>query len=109
LVSLLKQCPKTIDEVISNPHADFISLGSGDLRSDNLVPLLYQSGYLTIKDYNPRFNLYMLGIPNKEVEDGFLKYLLPYYASIDKTESATANSSKSASTSRPRPETSTAG
>jgi hypothetical protein len=88
LVSLLKQCPKTIDEVISNPHADFISLGSGDLRSDNLVPLLYQSGYLTIKDYDPEFELYTLGFPNKEVEDGFYKFLLPNYASINMNESA---------------------
>jgi hypothetical protein len=37
------------------------------------VPVIYQSGYLTIKEYNPRFNLFTLGFPNAEVEDGFMK------------------------------------
>ena len=48
----------------------------------NPVPLLYQSGYLTIKGYDPRFNLYTLGFPNMEVKDGFLNFLLGYYAPV---------------------------
>ena len=44
------------------------------------VPVLYQSGYLTIKGYDPRFNKYVLGIPNREVEEGLVDYLLPCYA-----------------------------
>ncbi len=36
------------------------------------LPLLYQSGYLTIKKYEPMFQEYTLGIPNKEVRDGLL-------------------------------------
>ena len=36
------------------------------------LPLLYQSGYLTIKKYDPMFQEYTLGIPNKEVRDGLL-------------------------------------
>ena len=48
----------------------------------SLVPLLYQSGYLTIKGFDPRFNLYTLGFPNMEVKDGFLNFLLGYYAPI---------------------------
>ena len=36
------------------------------------LPLLYQSGYLTIKKYEPIFQEYTLGIPNKEVRDGLL-------------------------------------
>ena len=48
----------------------------------NPVPLLYQSGYLTIKGFDPRFNLYTLGFPNMEVMDGFLNFLLGYYAPI---------------------------
>jgi hypothetical protein len=59
-----------------------------DSQSTNPVPVIYQSGYLTIKDYDPEFGLYTLGFPNREVEDGFLKYLLPNYASIDKTQTA---------------------
>ncbi|GHV32990.1 ATPase AAA [Spirochaetia bacterium] len=48
--------------------------------SGNLTPLLYQSGYLTIKDYDPQFNRYTLGFPNEEVEYGFLEELAPLYA-----------------------------
>jgi hypothetical protein len=108
LVSMLKQGSYRL-EAVTSPGVDISALSSVDLMAKDPVPVLYQSGYLTIKDYDPEFELYTLGIPNKEVEDGFFKFLLPNYASIDKTESATANSSKSASTSHPRPETSTAG
>ena len=48
------------------------------------IPVLYQSGYLTIKDYDPEFGLYTLDYPNREVEEGFVKYLMPFY--IDKSE-----------------------
>ena len=44
-----------------------------------LVPLLYQSGYMTIKDYDPETNLYTLGVPNKEVSVGLYRSLLPHY------------------------------
>jgi hypothetical protein len=44
---------------------------------NNPVPLLYQSGYLTIKDYNARDNDYTLGFPNEEVKYGFLYELMP--------------------------------
>ena len=43
------------------------------------LPLLYQSGYLTIKKYEPMFQEYTLGIPNKEVRDGLLNLLIPHY------------------------------
>ena len=45
----------------------------------NPVPVLYQSGYLTIKGYNPRYMLYTLGYPNEEVKLGFIGSLIPYY------------------------------
>ena len=43
------------------------------------LPLLYQSGYLTIKKYNPMFQEYTLGIPNREVRNGLLNSLIPHY------------------------------
>lgn len=43
------------------------------------LPLLYQSGYLTIKDYDRDFGSYILGIPNKEVKVGLTEHLLPWY------------------------------
>jgi hypothetical protein len=41
--------------------------------------VIYQSGYLTIKGYDTEFRKYLLGFPNEEVEEGFVKYLTPYY------------------------------
>ena len=55
------------------------TLNSIDIIDENPLPLLYQSGYLTLKEYNPEFNSYLLGFPNREVEQGFIKYLLPFY------------------------------
>jgi hypothetical protein len=46
----------------------------------NVTPLLYQSGYLTIKGSDQRSGLYTLGFPNEEVEHGFLNELLPLYS-----------------------------
>ena len=57
-------------------------LNSIDSASNNPIPVIYQSGYLTIKGYDPEFGIYRLGFPNKEVEEGFVKYLLPFYTSI---------------------------
>ena len=45
----------------------------------SMTPLLYQSGYLTIKDYAPRQSLYTLDLPNREVEVGLFDSLLPSY------------------------------
>ena len=45
------------------------------------LPLLYQSGYLTIKRYNPLMRRYTLGYPNREVKIGMLKSLAPNYLS----------------------------
>ena len=46
----------------------------------SLTPLLYQSGYLTIKSYIPKYDALVLGFPNEEVKYGFLKELLPAFA-----------------------------
>lgn len=71
----------THDEVTSD------MLNSIDAASRNPVPVIYQSGYLTIKEYDKRFNLYRLGFPNREVEEGFMKYLLPFYVNMDEGKS----------------------
>ena len=46
------------------------------------LPLLYQSGYMTIKDYDFFGRMYTLGIPNQEVRVGFTEGLLPTVAGI---------------------------
>lgn len=63
-------------------------LGSLDSMASNPLPLMYQSGYLTIKDYDPHFMTYRLGFPNGEVERGFTKYLFYHYTPIRPEHSA---------------------
>ena len=54
----------------------------------NIMPLLYQSGYVTIKDYDEETELYTLDIPNKEIRVGLFRALLPHsYCRIHKTTS----------------------
>ena len=45
----------------------------------NIMPLLYQSGYITIKDYDEDTDLYTLDIPNREIRVGLYRSLLPHY------------------------------
>lgn len=58
------------------------SLISNDIMSQSPIAVMYQSGYLTIKDYNKKYHIYTLGFPNKEVIEGFFKFLWPMYASV---------------------------
>lgn len=51
-------------------------LGSIDSIETNPLPLIYQSGYLTVKDYDKDFQSYRLGFPNLEVERGFTRFLI---------------------------------
>ena len=52
----------------------------------NPIPVIYQSGYLTIKSYDERFKNYQLGIPNKEVEEGILNILSPFISKRRETD-----------------------
>lgn len=74
-------------EMMSKTQTSAAVLDSIDASSTNPIPVIYQSGYLTIKGYNPRFKTYQLGFPNKEVEEGFMEYLVPFYTRIDAVES----------------------
>ena len=65
-------------------------LDSIDAASTNPIPVIYQSGYLTIKGYIPEPRIYELGFPNREVEEGFMNFLLPYYTPIQESESGFA-------------------
>ena len=67
-------------EMITQEELTVDTLNSIDIMDENPLPLLYQSGYLTIKGYDERFNTYLLGFPNREVEEGFVKYLVPFYS-----------------------------
>ena len=56
---------------------DLISTGFDDM---NPVPLMFQTGYLSIESYDRESELYTLRLPNREVEIGFYKNLLSQYA-----------------------------
>lgn len=80
LVDLLKMHNyRLLDITREKVSGDVIN--SIDSMSTNPIPVIYQSGYLTIKGYDERFKKYRLGFPNKEVEEGFLNFLLPLYTS----------------------------
>ena len=67
-----------LDEVFAFPS----SFDRPTERMTDALPLLYQSGYLTIKKYDPLTNGYYLGIPNKEVKGGLMENLLPLYTNL---------------------------
>lgn len=72
---------------------DGIEVSSASLSDDradihNPVPMIYQSGYLTIKKYDPQFGLYTLGFPNEEVKYGFLNFVAPFYTPVASTDTA---------------------
>ena len=87
LVTLLLSHNYSLEEM-AHAEVEADVLNSVDSESTNPIPVIYQSGYLTIKDYDKEFGLYRLGFPNKEVEDGFVKFLIPYYINNVKPSSA---------------------
>ncbi|WOG20512.1 ATP-binding protein [Bacteroides thetaiotaomicron] len=85
LVELLKKHHYDLERM-AHEKTDSQVLNSIDSDSTNPIPVIYQSGYLTIKGYDERFDIYRLGFPNREVEEGFIRFLLPYYANVSKVE-----------------------
>jgi hypothetical protein len=87
LAEALKHGDYNLEELLQEEvTADL--LGSIDSIDINPLPLLYQSGYLTIKGYDKRFSTYRLGFPNDEVERGFTRFLIPYFTSIRPTQAS---------------------
>lgn len=78
LVELMKNANYALED-ITKEEVDEDTLNGVDTASMNPIPVIYQSGYLTIKDYDNTFGLYKLGYPNLEVERGFTKFLIPHY------------------------------
>ena len=84
LVELLKSNEYKLDDV-NGYIVGIEGLSGTDAADTDAIPVIYQSGYLTIKDFNPRFQSYTLGYPNKEVEEGFIKFLIPHYTAKRET------------------------
>ncbi|UTC63295.1 AAA family ATPase [Treponema sp. OMZ 787] len=88
LVRTLKEQKEIcIRDILENAEMSENSLQDYRPDMNNPVPILFQSGYLTIKDYDERLGLYKLGFPNDEVKYGFLDNLVPDYTSISKDAS----------------------
>ena len=72
----------------SNFQAEDVDESEFDAPSEavsTITPLLYQSGYTTIKSYDAELGLYTLDVPNKEVRFGLMRTLLPHYVASDST------------------------
>ena len=87
LVKSLQQQSVHVRELLE--EAEMTESALQDYRPDmqNPLPILFQSGYLTIKGYDPLVKLYKLGFPNNEVKYGFLDNLVPAYTAIPKDQS----------------------
>ncbi len=70
--------PREINDVAATKD-ELVSVGFDEIDP---VPLMFQTGYLTIAHYNREAELYELRLPNREVEIGFFKHLLPCYAPL---------------------------
>ena len=82
LVELLKKSEYDLRTLIDGVEASASSFMEYRVDANNPIPLIYQSGYLTIKGYDKRFGNYLLKFPNDEVRYGFMDFLVPYYTSV---------------------------
>ncbi|MCQ2966806.1 MAG: ATP-binding protein, partial [Alphaproteobacteria bacterium] len=82
LIKQLKRFNTNLAE-LENVRLTISSLDVPATELTNAIPLLFQSGYLTIKSYDKKYEAYTLGIPNKEVRVGLSESLLPLVSKIN--------------------------
>ncbi|MDE5794413.1 MAG: ATP-binding protein [Muribaculaceae bacterium] len=87
IAEALKNVDADLEEILSSVVSRH-TLEGLDLKSANPVALLYQTGYITIKDYDFESDYVTLGVPNLEVRQSLFDDLLPYYV---KTRRGTAD------------------
>lgn len=88
LINMLKKFGVEPSE-IGNNRVSVEDFDAPTERMTSIIPLLYQSGYITIKNYDEELDLYTLNIPNKEVRIGLMKSLLPHYVGSKAPETTT--------------------
>ena len=91
LINMMKKY-EVLPSEISRIEADESEFDAPTENMTTIMPLLYQSGYITIKDYDKEFNYYTLDIPNKEVKVGLTKSLIPSY--VTQNTLATTNTAR---------------
>ena len=82
LVNYLKEAHYYIPDLDGNVQLDEDGLQTYRAVAQDVLPILFQAGYLTIKKYINDLRLYRLGFPNNEVRYGFLHNLLPAYSDV---------------------------
>ena len=82
LVNYLKEAHYYIPDLDGNVQLDEDGLQTYRAVAQDVLPILFQAGYLTIKKYISDLRLYRLGFPNNEVRYGFLNNLLPAYSDV---------------------------
>ena len=83
---LLKQSDYDLRLLIDGVEVQASAFSEYRAEIRNPLPMIYQSGYLTIKGYDKEVSLYTLGFPNDEVRYGFLNFLIPYYTEVSDAE-----------------------
>ena len=86
LVNFLKEAHYYIPDLDGGVELNEAGLETYRAVAENALPILFQSGYLTIKEYISDVRLYRLGFPNDEVRYGFLENLLPAYSAVPFTQ-----------------------
>lgn len=82
LVNYLKAAHYNIPDLDGKVELDESMLNEYRADAKDPIPILFQSGYLTIKEYIEEVNMYRLGFPNDEVRYSFLENLVPAYSSL---------------------------
>ena len=95
LIEMLKKFHIMPSE-IGGGEADQSEFDAPTESMTTIVPLLYQSGYITIKGYDPETELYLLDIPNKEIRVGLYRCLLPNYIGMNTVKGTTTIAKMSA-------------
>ena len=81
---------------IGGGEADKSEFDAPTERMTTIMPLLYQSGYITIKGYDPETDLYLLDLPNQEIRVGLYRCLLPHYIGANTVKGTTTIAKMSA-------------
>lgn len=79
LINMMRKFNVLPTDIITRIEADASEFDAPTETMVSIMPLLYQSGYITIKDYNRDYNYYTLDVPNKEVKVGLTRALIPAY------------------------------
>ena len=92
LLNMMRKFEVLPTDIITRVEADASEFDAPTETMSTIMPLLYQSGYITIKDYNRTYNYYTLDVPNREVKVGLTRALIPRY--VTQNTLATTNTAR---------------